>query len=255
MNRAAPRLVVSVHDVAPATAQASAQWVADLDARCIPASLLVVPGPWRGATLEGDGAFGAWLHACRFRGHEVCLHGWEHVAPADVPLARAAVGNLAARGCAEFWSLDETEAAQRVRWGLAVLSEHDLPVVGFTPPGWLLSAAAKRGVRSAGLRYVTTHRSVTDLVDGRQVRSTVLCHRPGGTGERAGAALMSHGPGRLARPGRTVRVALHPDDLLRPGLRQAALDGIDAALRAGAVPVTYQALLGLDPARVAGIHQ
>jgi hypothetical protein len=52
-------------------------------------------------------------------------------------------------------------------------------------------------------------------------------------------------------------MALHPDDLLRPGLREAALRGIDAALDAGAHTVTYESLLsfGLGKAPVGDFHR
>ena len=237
------RLVVSVHDVSPATASESRRWVDDLDERGVPASLLVVPGPWRERTLAQDPEFAVWLRACVARGHELCLHGWDHTAPSAPAPGRAVVGNLVARGCAEFWYLDEGEAAQRAQWGLDVFAKSGLTTTGFTPPGWLASTAALRGLRRVGLRYVTSHGSVTDLRTGRRHRALVICHRPHSRGERMGAALMSRGPRVLLGPGRTLRIALHPDDLLRPGLREAALRGIEAALETGAVPLTYESLL------------
>jgi len=238
-----PTLVVSVHDISPATASESRQWVQDLDRRGVPASLLVIPGPWRGRALAADSEIAGWLQGCAGRGHEICLHGWDHTAPPDAPLARALAGNLVAAGCAEFWSLGEDDAALRARRGLDLLAGLGLATSGFTPPGWLVSAPAIRGLRRVGLRYVTTHRSVIDLRSGRRLPATVICHRPHRGAERAGAVLMAHAP-KLLRPGRTLRMALHPDDLMQPGLREAALRGIDAALGAGARPVTYASLLG-----------
>jgi predicted deacetylase len=247
VSLAPPRLVVSVHDVSPATASESRRWVHDLDQRGLSASLLVVPGPWREPTLSSDPEFAGWLRACAERGHEVCLHGWDHTARPGGPPGRALVGNLVARGCAEFWSLDEDEGAERARRGLDVLARFGLEASGFTPPGWLASAPAVRGLRRAGLRYVTTHGSVVDLRSGRRLRAPVICHRPHGRGERVGAELMIRAPGLLLRPGRTLRIALHPDDLLRPDLREAALRSVDAALDLGAVAVTYQDLLRIGP--------
>ncbi|HEY6472377.1 MAG TPA: polysaccharide deacetylase family protein [Acidimicrobiales bacterium] len=240
------RLVVSVHDVSPATASESRRWVDDLDELGVPASLLVVPGPWRERTLAEDPEFAAWLRTCVARGHEVCLHGWDHTAPSDPAPGRAVVGNLVARGCAEFWYLDEDEAAARAQRGLDVFGEMGLTTTGFTPPGWLASTAALRGLRRVGLRYVTSHGSVTDLRTGRRHRALVICHRPHSRGERMGAALMSRGPRVVLGHGRTLRIALHPDDLLRPGLREAALRGIESALDMDAVPLTYESLLRTD---------
>jgi uncharacterized protein len=243
MIRRPPRLVVSVHDVAPATAAASRQWVEELDRRGIPASLLVVPGPWREPALADDPSFAAWLHTCVTRGHEICLHGWAHRAETAGSAGRKLIGQVVARGAGEFWTLDDEGAACRAHRGLDELARVGLTATGFTPPGWLVSRAAIHGLRQVGLHYVTTHRSVIDLRTMHKHRAIVICHRPNGTGERVGAALMSDGPKVLLRPGHTLRIALHPDDLARPGLREAALRGIDAALDAGAVALTYEMLL------------
>lgn len=254
MKSGPARLVVSLHDVSPATASESRRWVDDLDERGVPASLLVVPGPWRDKQLADHPQFARWLRGCVERGHEICLHGWDHTARFDASPGRSLVGNVVARGCAEFWSLDEDQAADRAQRGIDVLAEHGLTTTGFTPPGWLASASAIRGLRRVGLRYVTSHSSVTDLHSGRKLRALVICHRANGSGERAGAALMTHAPKLLVRPGVTLRLALHPDDLLRPGLRDAALKGIDAARRAGALALTYESLLGSGPLQLGRVY-
>jgi hypothetical protein len=131
------------------------------------------------------------------------------------------------------------------------LAEFGLEATGFTPPGWLISTPAIRGLRRVGLHYVTTHTSVTDVRTDRKVRAVVLCHRPQGRGERAGATLMACVPGPVARYGSTLRLALHPDDLQVPSLREAALRGIDAALSAGAIALTYQSLINTRHATTA----
>ena len=46
-----PRIVVSIHDVAPASAEQTARWCADMDGLGIGVSLLVIPGLWRGMQL------------------------------------------------------------------------------------------------------------------------------------------------------------------------------------------------------------
>jgi uncharacterized protein len=57
--------------------------------------------------------------------------------------------------------------------------------------------------------------------------------------------MMTDGARRFARGGSAVRIALHPDDLSRPGLRDVALRAIDEAVKLGARPTTYAAALGL----------
>lgn len=241
-------LTVSVHDVAPKTADASRRWVADLDRRGVPATLLVVPGPWSAPPLAGDPGLCAWLRQVMAAGHEVALHGWTH--RADVPHrnpARRLAGNVIARGAAEFWALDRDEAGRRIRLGLDAMQTQGLHPCGFTPPGWLASPATTAALTDLGLRYTTSHLAVTDLVARTRRRIPVVCHRPGGRGERAGARLMVRTAAHRARRGRPVRIALHPADRERPGLREAALEAIDLALAAGARPVTYETLVG-DPA-------
>lgn len=63
--------------------------------------------------------------------------------------------------------------------------------------------------------------------------------RRGGPVERAGARLMTAAAWRLAAHGRGFRIALHPADLDRPGLRERALEAVDLAPAAGAHPCAY----------------
>ncbi len=68
--------------------------------------------------------------------------------------------------------------------------------------------------------------------------------RPGGGwSERFGATMLETLARRNAARGGLVRLALHPDDLHRPGLREATLRAIDSALTAGARATTYATLV------------
>ena len=72
-------LVVSIHDVAPATQPEVAEIVRRLASRQIPvSSLLVVPDyHHQGRSMEQP-AFHEWLSELEQRGHEVVLHGFYH---------------------------------------------------------------------------------------------------------------------------------------------------------------------------------
>lgn len=244
------RLVVSVHDVAPATAAETARWCADADDLGIPVSLLVIPGPWRGCALQTSPEYGDVIRERLARGDELVLHGWEHRAgPEGSPLRRAA-GRVMTRGAAEFAALDEAEAARRLDAGRAVLADVGLATDGFTPPGWLASPAADRALARAGFRYTTSHLGVRDLRGGRLHRGFALSHRPGGgIGERIGAAMLATLARRIARSGGLVRVALHPDDRHRPGLRDVTLRAIEAVLATGAQATTYAAVIATPAPR------
>ncbi len=237
------RLVVSLHDVAPATAEETASWLAELDALGVPASLLVVPGRFGGGPRLADAPeFAAWLRS--LSGHEISLHGLHHAGVPGGPHWRQAVNRAMARGAGEFCALTEVQAEARLRAGLQIMREAGLPVTGFTPPGWLASPGTRAALRSLGFAYWTSQAAVHTLPYGRVHRMPALSHRPGGRGERTGARLMVAAARTLSRAGTSFRVALHPADLDRPGLREATRTAIETALRAGAGPLTYAELTG-----------
>jgi uncharacterized protein len=238
-------LVVSVHDVAPATAAASRAWVDDLASLGVPLSLLVVPGPWQGArTLLDDAETAVWLHQRQAAGDEVVLHGWRHQAVPGGAWWRQAMGNVVARGCAEFAALHEDEAERRIARGRSVLARVDLHPVGFTPPGWLASPGVDAALRSQGFGYTTSHLGVHRLDGGDVVRAFALSHRSGGKGERLGCELLSRGARRAAARGRPVRIAVHPADRDRPGLVEATLATVADVVALGARPTTYAEVAG-----------
>ena len=239
-------MVVSVHDVAPGSEAASRRWLDLLDARGITASLLVVPGPWRGHQLSDAPAFGAWLREAEAAGHEIVQHGWEHceVPNAGGVLARG-VGRLAARGCAEFWTIDREEAMRRLDAGRAALSSAGLRADGFVAPGWLLGREALLAVRAAGFRYTTTHRAVIDLLTGLRLPAPALSQRPGSPITAVAAELTTQWARRTIRHWRPMRIAAHPADLDDRRARRSVLDACAAARDAGYRTSTYGGLLGV----------
>lgn len=236
--------VVSVHDVASATAAETADWIGDLDALGVPATLLLIPGPYRGrSALPDDRALVAYLHSVAGRGHELSLHGFRHTGVPGGPAWRRLVDGVLARGAGEFWTLSERQAWARLRAGLGLLADADIGVTGFTPPAWLASPGARRALAGLGFRYWTSHLAVHDLARGQVRRMPALSHRPGGAGERVGLHAMVAAARFLSRTRRPFRIALHPADLHRPGLRAATHEAIETALAAGGRPVTYETLV------------
>jgi uncharacterized protein len=232
--------VVSIHDVAPATAEETRGWCEDVDSFGIPTSLLVIPGPWRGSSLADAPEYADVLRARVAQGDDLVLHGWVHQAGPEGSRIRRTVCYAVARGAAEFGALDERQAAERLAAGRAVLGGLGLTVDGFTPPGWLASAAANRALRQAGFRYTTSHFGVHDLGTGRLYRGFALSHRPGGgVTEWLGARMLSGWARSAANRAGLVRIALHPDDRRRPGLRDTTMRAIEAVLAAGGQATTY----------------
>ena len=240
--RRGPFLVVSIHEVAPSTTTHAQAWTTRLAAVGTPLTFLVVPALWGGRGFgdvdDAGEALAAWLRIRQALGDEISLHGWCHQANAPGRTLRRAMGSAAS--------------------GLELLRRHNLAVHGFTPPGWLASRATRRGLADSGMAYLTSHAGLTDLRTGRHWRAPVLYHRPlrpprqgrvlatlADAGlERLGGGMVRSAP-MLVRAGRSVRIGLHPADLLRPGLAEASVRAIEGCLAAGATPVTYLDILRL----------
>jgi predicted deacetylase len=171
------------------------------------------------------------------------MHGWCHQAGPGGSAWRRTTAQLMARGAAEFATLGQAEADERLRAGLAELSALGIEPEGFHPPGWLASPGAVEAMRRLGMRYTCSQLAVNDLITERRFRIPALSQRPGSAGERLAARLVRGTAWSMTRAGRSFRIALHPDDLDRPGLRGVTLDVIDRALAAGMQASTYSNLV------------
>jgi hypothetical protein len=238
--------VVSVHDVSPATFMASRWWVRELEQRGVAATLLVIPGPYRGQRLEPTSATAGWLRERSAAGHEIAQHGWEHHGVGPVRGPSSAAARVVSRGCAEFAGLSNKEARRRILSGFGVLSSCDLVPWGFVPPAGLASAGTVDALAALGYRYVSTTMAVIDLWTKRRLRCVSRCHRPGAVGQGIGRAVVRHAAATAAA-GRPVRLALHPADLEWRGLRRDALTTIDRMLEHGARSSTYLGLFDPRP--------
>lgn len=248
-------LVVSVHDVAPGTMTETRRWLADLDMFGVRGVLLAVLGPWRGRELAAAPESAELLREAASHGHEIALHGWAHAAQPGGGRTRRWSGAFAARGAGEFWTLDEAAARDRMERGRASLAAAGLDARGFVPPGYLASPGARQALAGSGLRYWTSHLFIHDLTDGSRLFAPSVSHRPAQSRgalsgaadrpalERAGQVLIDSASRALPRPRVPLRLALHPDDLHRPGLREVTLRAIERALRSGARATTYSRLL------------
>lgn len=235
-------LIVSLHDVAPASAEASRRWMELFDERGLSVSMLVVPGPWRDGNLLTDTSFIEWLSTTMNKSHEVVLHGWSHtIDHRDRPGAlRALAGQFIARGCQEFWGLTEAQAHVRLQKGLSTLAQLGYSPSGFIAPGWMTSPAAVRAVTEIGFDYLTSHFHVRDLVVGTQHFAPVVCQRPGSLSSGAIAHAIKYLAVALRSLNLPLRVAVHPDDLHDSRLRNTILQIVDQAIADGYQSVTYE---------------
>ena len=234
-------LIISLHDVAPATVDASKQWMKLLDELNVVVSMLVVPGPWRGGELLGDNSFRIWLNETATDKHEVLQHGYSHtIDHKDEPgFFGGIVGNFAARGCQEFWGISEIEARNRLHSGLTILAKVGHRPTGFVAPGWLTSRAAVGAIRRVGFSYLTTHFFVRDLVSNKRYFAPVICQRPNSSSTLAVTTMTKKLAKALRVANLPIRVAIHPDDLERHETRDAIISVIENAIKSGYRSETY----------------
>lgn len=232
-------LVVSVHDVAPATFERSDRLVKILESRGVRASLLVIPGVWKGHGPLSDDRFSAWLREVKGRGHEIIQHGLHHVAVHSRGGLRTRLGRLIGRGCEEFWDLSPSEAYELACKGRLLLSAVGVCPKGFIAPAWLASRGTMRALRELEFEYSTTHSRILDLDSMTSVRSFALSQRPGSSTTLFAAIVIRLLGLFIMRSGGVVRVALHPDDLDSNIALWSSLRTIDDAMRSGRPSVTY----------------
>jgi predicted deacetylase len=239
--------IVSIHDVAPATLDESRHLLALVEQLGARSSLLVVPGPWRDPVVDDAPEFVAWLHDAAARGHEVVAHGWEH-RRVDDAAARPHVGRRLAeriltRGCAEFSALGHEEATRRGRRSVATLEALGFSPTGFVAPGWSMSAAATDALRSIGVGYTTTRTAVIDFVEPKSITVPAVCHRPGSAVSMLAARMVVAVVEMRCRERRSIRLALHPDDVHDDRLDRATRRALDALAASPLDLMTYGALV------------
>jgi predicted deacetylase len=158
-------LVVSIHDVAPATREAAEKIITELAHHGVGVcSLLVIPNyHHRGCSTE-DREFVRWLQELEGKGHEIVIHGYFHERP------RRNGENLRERFFTrsytndegEFYDLDYDEAFRRITQARHEFTGAGLTPRGFIAPAWLLGSAAERAAAEAEMEYTTRLTGVRD---------------------------------------------------------------------------------------------
>jgi hypothetical protein len=235
-------LVVSLHDVAPATQSVSEKILAELTQCGIRhCSLLVVPDyHHRGASMQ-DRQFVSWLRELEAIGHEIVIHGYFHERPAHARenFIEKFVTRIYTHGEGEFYDLDYAEALRRIQSARDQFQAAGLKPRGFVAPAWLLSAEAESAARDAEMEYTTRLTTVHDLRTGEtfSARSLVYSVRNGWrrTTSLAWNAMLS----RLMSDRSLVRLNLHPPDFSHPTIWRQIVDLI-RDMTPVRTPTTYQ---------------
>ena len=221
-------LLVSIHDVSPAQAEAVTRlWRICSERGVIPA-LLVVPN-WHGAwPLEAHPAFVEWIRGRASSGAEIFLHGERHD---EVGLPRGPGDEWRAwgrtTGEAEFLTLDGAAARVRVTRGLERLRKLGLEPTGFVPPAWLAREATHEAAADAGLRFSEDARSVRLLPSKLRIPSPVLRWSARTTARAWGSVAVARARSLLQGRARVPRIALHPRDLDHPATARSLVSTLE----------------------------
>jgi uncharacterized protein len=244
-SAALPRLVISVHDVAPSSA-GDVRWLLDRldDLGAAPRVLKVIPREPGSRPLEEDAVLVALLVREVAAGSEVVLHGYTHKAAGGLrgPVAMRLRARLAAGVAAEFLTLAPGAAAERVSAGLAVLDRLGIRPAGFCAPGWLATPEIDGILAAAGFRYSLTFAALRDLRTGRARSIPALGYMGAGPVQErlVGVERRLLLAGRGAFP--VLRVFLHPAGARHSVACRATLDAVERLCRERR-PVTYANLL------------
>ena len=219
----AGQLIVSVSGISDRTLAEVDAFCAELDARDVPASLLVAPRLKGGYRLDSRRADRRVAGRRRERGDAIVLHGFDEAATKK------------RRG--EFATLPAHEANLRLMAADRVLEHLGLRTRLFAAPGWTVSQGTVTALPRNGFRLLAGLSGITDLVRQTTVRARVLGIGEGFLSEPWWCRTLVLSAERTARREGIVRVAVAARHLRRPGPRQAMLDAVDLALMHQCVPV------------------
>ena len=140
-------LVVSIHDVAPASRELVDEMITMLGHRGVRVcSLLVVPDYHHQGLFTKDRQFVSWLRDLEVDGPRSVIHGYFHERPRrpEESLRDKFLTRFYTKHEGEFYDLDYEEALQRITQARDEFRAAGLTPRGFIAPAWLLGEAAER---------------------------------------------------------------------------------------------------------------
>lgn len=236
------KLLVSIHDVTPAHADAIQELWRVCAERGVRPALLVVPD-WHGRwPIERSTDFLRWTRARADEGCEIFLHGERHD---EVGLPRRWTDEVRAFGRTdregEFLTLAGKRARVKMERGLRRLRGVGLSPIGFVAPAWLAPPDCAATVSALGLSISEDTNAIQLAQRGMRLSSPVIRW----SARTEWRARMSAGVASFAswrhRRHWLVRIALHPSDLGHPATAASIETTLDYWL-SRRTPWTYAAL-------------
>ena len=208
-------LVVSLHDLAPATRQPAEKILRELAHHGVRvASLLVVPDYHRtGSTIENRD-FVQWLRDLEGEGREIVIHGYYHERPQGdrESLRTRLLTRRYTKGEGEFYDLDYDEALRRITRARDEFRGAGLKPRGFIAPAWLMSREAEQAAADAEMEYTTRLTEVVDLRTKRRFPARSLVYSVRSTWRRAASLAWNETCARLLADSPLLRISIHPAD-------------------------------------------
>jgi hypothetical protein len=235
-------LVVSIHDVAPATQSTTDKVISELTAKGIRhSSLLVVPDYHRQGASMKDRSFVSWLRNLEAAGNEIIIHGYFHERPRRVSetFLQKFVTQIYTQGEGEFYDLEYDEAFRRIKTAREEFLANGLKPRGFVAPAWLLSGEGERAARDAEMEYTTRLRTVRDLRSGETFPARSLVYSVRNNWRRAVSLAWNAALSRALESKPLVRLSIHPPDFSHPTIWRQIVDLI-SGMNGRRTPTTYQ---------------
>ncbi|ANY06430.1 DUF2334 domain-containing protein [Pseudonocardia sp. HH130630-07] len=229
----------------------AATFASELYGRHVPLTHLVQPKGPDGPLRRGDALVG-WITERVAAGDDLLLHGFDHTGSPLGVRPVGAVGRMRRRS--EFGALPRHEATLRLTGARRLLAATGLSTDGFAPPGWAASPGTVLALADLGFTLCADETSL-GTPGGPVHRAKVLTFRSTepwladrAAGDRRRGRALWHQAVRTAERGGIVRIAVRAKDLRTDRRVSAALEAIDAARAAGAVPAVHRGMVPALPA-------
>jgi uncharacterized protein len=228
------RLLVSIHDVMPATlGRVERIFGRLLDAGLSPVTLLVVPGTgWQHEDLDR-------LREMVALGAELAGHGWRHEVRQVRGFKHRLHSALISRRAGEHLALSSRQIMRLILKNHRWFARHDLPEPGlYVPPAWAMGPVPRRILDRLPF---DRHEMLTGVYEVKHKRFYRL-PMAGFEADTAFRAVSVRAFNRInrawARTGnRPLRLGIHPDDF-----ELMLAEDLRAMLAAGGQPLSYTAL-------------
>jgi uncharacterized protein len=246
-------LVVSIHDVAPSTREATEKIISELARRGVRAcSLLAVPDYHHRGLFTEDRQLVSWLRDLEAQGHEIVIHGYFHERPRRLheSFRDQFITQFYTQGEGEFYDLSYDEAFQRITRARDEFRKAGLSPRGFVAPAWLLNSHGERAVRDAEMEYTTRLSNVKDLRSNEIFPARSLVYSVRTPWRRVTSLAWNAILAKLMNDNQLLRLSIHPSDYIYPAIwRQIgdlirAMDGVRTS-------TTYQDWIGEQRTRLA----